>query len=172
MDIYNELPSPITSEGDCIVKTELLKAMDTWDKFGNDPNEGLIRLSTPALQDRYVPYVKYEDMVNYVKGMPLVTPQPCEDAISRQAAVKAVMQDLSDKRTHGFNAGVTRAANIIKLLPPVTPQPRKGHWINTCEYAYRAIDYVECSCCHHKSLEVGNYCPNCGAKTEGNRQWE
>ena len=60
---------------DCIAKTELLKAMDTWEKFGNDPNEGLIRLSTPALQDRYVPYIKYEDMVNCVKGMPSATPQ-------------------------------------------------------------------------------------------------
>ena len=60
---------------ECINRTELLKAMNTWDKFGNDPNLGLIRLITPALQDRYVPYVRYEDMVNCVKGMPSVTPQ-------------------------------------------------------------------------------------------------
>jgi hypothetical protein len=58
-----------------INRAELLKAMDTWDKFGNDPNEGLIPLRTPALQDRYVPYVKYDDMVNCVKGMSSVTPQ-------------------------------------------------------------------------------------------------
>lgn len=60
---------------DCICRAKLLKAMDTWDKFGNDPNEGLIPLRTPALQDRYVLYVKYDDMVNCVKGMPPVTPQ-------------------------------------------------------------------------------------------------
>ena len=60
---------------DCIDRAELLKAMDTWDKFGNDPNVGLIPLRTPALQDRYVPYVKYDDMVNCVKGIPSVTPQ-------------------------------------------------------------------------------------------------
>ena len=58
----------------CIDRAELLKAMDTWDKFGNDPNEGPIPLRTPALQDRYVPYVKYDDMVNCVKGMPSVIP--------------------------------------------------------------------------------------------------
>lgn len=101
---------------DCIAKTELLKAMDTWDKFGNDPNEGLIRLSTPALQDRYVPYVKYEDMVNYVKGMPLVT-----------------------------------------------PQPRKGHWIDT---EFKKLK--ECSICHARwgvySIEDFDFCPNCGCK--------
>ena len=54
----------------CIDKTELLKAMDTWDKFGDDPNEGLIPLRTPALQNRYVPYVKYDDMVKCVKNLP------------------------------------------------------------------------------------------------------
>lgn len=58
----------------CIDQAELLKAMDTCDKFGNDPDEGLIPLRTPALQDRYVPYVHYYDMVNCVKGMPSVTP--------------------------------------------------------------------------------------------------
>ncbi len=47
---------------------------------------------------------------------------PCEDAVSREEAIKAAMQDVSDKRTHDFNAGATRAANRIKLLPPVTPK--------------------------------------------------
>jgi len=60
---------------DCIDRVELLKAMNTYDKFGNDSNERLVFLSTPALQDRYVPYVHYDEMVNCVKGMPTVTPQ-------------------------------------------------------------------------------------------------
>lgn len=60
---------------DCIDRVELLKAMNTYDKFGNDSNERLVFLSTPALQDRYVPYVHYDEMVNCVKGMPAVTPQ-------------------------------------------------------------------------------------------------
>lgn len=60
---------------DCIDRVELLKAMNTYDKFGNDSNERLVFLSTPALQNRYVPYVHYDEMVNCVKGMPSVTPQ-------------------------------------------------------------------------------------------------
>ncbi len=60
---------------DCIDRAELLKAMDTWDKFGNVPNRGLIPLRTTALQDIYVLYVKYDDMVKCVKGMSSVTPQ-------------------------------------------------------------------------------------------------
>lgn len=74
---WNEEPTTKNDLGvDCIDRTELLKAMNTWDKFGNDPNIGLIRLITPALQDRYVLYVKYDDMVKCVKGMSSVTPQP------------------------------------------------------------------------------------------------
>lgn len=61
---------------DCIDRAELLKAMDTWDKFGNIPNRGLIPLRTSALQGIYVTYVKYEDMVNCVKGMFSATSQP------------------------------------------------------------------------------------------------
>ena len=59
---------------DCIDRTQLLKAMDTWDKFGYTTRYGLERLD--KADKGFVPYVKYEDMVNCVKGMPQVTPQP------------------------------------------------------------------------------------------------
>lgn len=58
---------------DCISRTELLKAMDTWDKFGYTARYGLERLDKD--DKGFVPYVKYEDMVNCVKGMPSVTQQ-------------------------------------------------------------------------------------------------
>ena len=53
-----------------------------------------------------------------------------DDCISRQAAIDAVMQDVSCIRTHEFNAGATRAANRIKQLPPAQPEP---HWIPVIE---------------------------------------
>jgi hypothetical protein len=62
---------------DCISRTELLKAMDTWDKFGYTARYGLERLDKDDKD--FVPYVKYEDMVNCVKGMPSVTPQEPQD---------------------------------------------------------------------------------------------
>lgn len=46
---------------------ELLKAMDTWDKFGFSHSGAFVR--EPDCDD-YVPYVRYEDMVNCVKNMP------------------------------------------------------------------------------------------------------
>lgn len=67
---------------DCIDRVGLLKAMDTWDKFGYSTRYGLERLDK---NDKgFVPYVKYEDMVECVKGMPSVTPQeprwiPCSE---------------------------------------------------------------------------------------------
>lgn len=63
---------------DCISRAELLKAMDTWDKFGSDA-KGLIPLRTPALQDRYVPYVHYDDVLKAIKGMPSIQPKPKTD---------------------------------------------------------------------------------------------
>ena len=90
-DIYkkiNELPSvtPLLSseleknsqkleknfgELDCIDRAELLKAMDTWDKFGYTETGCFVRKP----KGDYVPYVHYEDMVNCVKNMSSVTPQ-------------------------------------------------------------------------------------------------
>ena len=56
---------------DLIDRAELLKAMDTWDKFGYTETGCFVR----EPKGDYVPYIHYEDMVNCVKGMPPVTPQ-------------------------------------------------------------------------------------------------
>ena len=45
----------------------LLKAMDTWDKFGFSHSGAFVR--EPENAD-YVPYVRYGDMVKCVEGMP------------------------------------------------------------------------------------------------------
>ena len=52
---------------DFIDRKELLKAMDTWDKFGYTHTGAFIR--NPYTED-YVPYVHYEDMVKCVSNMP------------------------------------------------------------------------------------------------------
>ena len=53
---------------DLIKKSELLKAMDTWDKFGYDEHSKLTRIG--STNEEYVSYVRYEDMVNCVMNMP------------------------------------------------------------------------------------------------------
>ena len=58
---------------DTIDRVELLRAMDTWDKFGFTTRYGLERLDKD--DKGFVPYVKYDDMLKCVKGMSSVTPK-------------------------------------------------------------------------------------------------
>ena len=55
---------------DAISRDELLKAIDTWDKFGCDADTKLV-----PYQDHYIPYIHYDDVVKCIKGMPPVNPQ-------------------------------------------------------------------------------------------------
>lgn len=81
--------------------------------------------------------------------------QPCEDAISRQAVLDIVNNPLN-----------IRLDEIIKKLPPVTPQPKTGHWIrqdNTKEPLY---GWYFCSECNSVIGDKTKFCSNCGAKME------
>ena len=53
---------------DLISRSEVLIAMDTWDKFGYDEHNRLIKID--RTNEEYVPYVHYEDMVKCVNDMP------------------------------------------------------------------------------------------------------
>ena len=89
--------------------------------------------------------------------------QPCDDTISRQAAIDAIAKihpidteydcTLYDKLDVMY---------VLKDLPPVTPQPKTGKWIRHPFY-----DYLVCSKClsgaPYKYCET-NYCPNCGSR--------
>ena len=72
----SEIPTSLTTKNDlvvdCIDRAELLKAMDTWDKFGYTTQFGLERLDKDDKD--FVPYVRYGDMVKCVKRIPSVTP--------------------------------------------------------------------------------------------------
>lgn len=127
----------------CVVEQE---PCDVFDEYGNYKYPSDVELAEPNT----------------------ATSMPCEDAISRQVAIKAAMQDVNDKRTNGFIAGATRAANRIKLLPSVNPQPKTGYWKS--EHTGYYCDNYNCSECGFTKMfnynERYNYCPNCGAKME------
>lgn len=97
--------------------------------------------------------------------------EPCEDCISRKAAIDACLI--------GWNKDYKEIVEEIRTLPPANPQkPKTGHWIwDEKSKVYR------CSCCGHfpwrvntsyqddifEDLERTNaykYCPTCGAKME------
>ena len=61
----------IQADGDLISRTELLKALETWDRFGVDDTNSLFRLDNLSLP-HYVAYIHYDDVVKCIKGMPSV----------------------------------------------------------------------------------------------------
>ena len=52
---------------DTISRAAALEAMDTWDKFGCDPDGKLVRYGDDK---HYVPYVHYDDMVYAIEHLP------------------------------------------------------------------------------------------------------
>lgn len=102
--------------------------------------------------------------------------EPCEDAISRQAALDA-MDALEKEDIEAYGCDIPegfdgkRAKQAINALPPVNPQQRTGRLIllDNCSNA----GYY-CSECHKKVVKEGwsetvkrmNFCPNCGMPME------
>lgn len=78
--------------------------------------------------------------------------QPCEDAISRQAALDCFTATKLKK----FDF-ILYAREEIKKLPPVIPQSNTGHWID---------EFGGCECSKCGCLEAGHsdFCPNCGVR--------
>ena len=81
--------------------------------------------------------------------------EPCEDAISRQAAIEALT------KTSGIRGDALKA---MYELPTVTVQEKTGRWIYICNSEVNGLKIVKCSECGKRTYGSGNYCPNCGAK--------
>ena len=94
--------------------------------------------------------------------------EPCEDAISRQAAIDEIctawkIDDLD-------NLTEAMLVDMIKALPPVSPSRPKGEWID-----YPDEGFVECPFCHSATNCDGNigelhYCFSCGAEMRGEQE--
>ena len=86
-----------------------------------------------------------------------------DDTISRRAAIKAICEHGTELERRGIT--VLAVANhkqvTVDLLENLPAAERRGRWIDM-------DDYVMCSCCGATHYGVDkNYCPNCGAKMEG-----
>ncbi len=90
-----------------------------------------------------------------------------DDCISRQALLRKAICVPIAKRVTDDKVIYSEIVfvDMIKNLPPVTPQPNTGHWI---KHEHNGIGYIECSECLCWFLESellrNSYCPNCGAK--------
>ena len=109
--------------------------------------------------------VAYNECMRYdsLKSMLDELQEPCADAISRQS-IEEIINDIRDCiSVEGYWAILER----MKKLPPVTPQPKTGHWIKVTN----GRGGHECDACHVYAPSYKNgdehltaICPNCGAK--------
>ncbi len=90
--------------------------------------------------------------------------EPCEDAISRQAAKDWFCTNYCSEhnKCEHFEQGDCNAMIELFAISSVTPKQRTGHWIES------RCDMYECSECDHTYTDFSgdrygmNYCPNCG----------
>ena len=92
----------------------------------------------------------------------------CEDAISRQAVCDYIAEFVNNEYSSQAECEMVNAMiEGIQHLPPVTPQPKTGHWIrqdNTKEPLY---GWYFCSEYNSVIGDKTKFCSNCGAKMEG-----
>ena len=89
--------------------------------------------------------------------------QVCRDAVSREAA----LEKMADYVASGYADSAEdfeKYSRIICQLPPVTPQPKTGRWID-----YRDEGFVECPFCGHATnceddIDELHYCFYCGCR--------
>ena len=134
---------------DLISRDELLKAMNTWDKFGCDCHRGLVRIDSTN-NEEYVPFVYYEDMVKCVNDMPT--------AYSVDKVVDKLEIEL-EKGNIAIDLGEFRLFEIVK---------HGGVDDDVCEWKMtdtkKLMTYA--ASCGNEDLYDNSYkyCPYCGKK--------
>ena len=102
--------------------------------------------------------------------------EPCEDAVSRQAVLDYIYNDLGlgdeeNGKDLERQMELESSYRYVKSLPSVKPQePKTGHWIE--KDGYDGDTYYDCSVCDESWTTIEGtpwnngmkYCPNCGAK--------
>ena len=118
----------------------------------------------------YDPMMLYE-IQDVLEGLPSITPLPCEDAISRQAAI-GIIQNWLNFEGYSWGEKNVMKCTISELmdLPSVTPSPKMGRWIEEFS-GHLNKAYYKCSECGNElltsNINAYRYCNLCGAKMEG-----
>ena len=101
------------------------------------------------------------------------------DTISRQAAIDAFEMNCYpiryDHNSIEKGMTITGIKQVLDELPPVQPERKTGHWVETGDEPY---DEWECDVCGfaidgsgcidpEEYRDVYKFCPNCGADMRG-----
>ena len=116
-----------------------------------------LKISAPIMAVTQEEFTDYIQTLN--KIMDWLEQEPCEDAISRQAAIDLIAD---------FELSVGQVVRGIHALPSVTPKQRTGHWICTIE-DWNKWTCSECGYYTRTDIHVYlgyDYCPKCGCKME------
>lgn len=117
-----------------------------------------------------------EDVLTaYDMAIKALEQEPCEDTISRQAAIEAIVNTVSEIGLHD-NSEVARYGaafrqheiiDIIEGVPSAQPGRKKGKWIYHPDWEDDGECPYECSECGMGSDYTTKYCPRCGADMRG-----
>lgn len=116
---------------------------------------------------------------NARSGYVTIKAEPCEDAISRQAAIDALKKYFSDDGMKDTEYGAywhhVHVIDVLQGMPSVTPKQKTGCWVEVddephevweCDHCGFVIDGSGCIE-PYEYRDTYKFCPNCGAKMEG-----
>ena len=88
-----------------------------------------------------------------------------ETAMNNSGGASLMCEDIAENRLESW----------FGLVPTVDAEPvRHGHWITQFDDLFPMESTIECSACGEKewmmTITNHNYCPNCGAKMDGERK--
>lgn len=114
-----------------------------------------------------MPSDKCSDWIeSLMAGVKALEQEPCGDAVSRQAVHKTIEKWAGSMGVLTVlpTREIVPLLESIHKLPPVTPQPKMGRWIE--ENPPMVERYPFCSECGFVNPfeNALNYCPNCGTK--------
>lgn len=104
-----------------------------------------------------IEYLSEKDGEKMREAIKALEQEPCNDCISRQAAIDAVT------KTSGIRGDALKA---LYDLPPVKPEQKSGKWEYVQYDGNPKIGNFHCSQCHGIGKTYYDYCPNCGAKMD------
>jgi len=151
---------------------EFQKQLKKYHETGEMPVELAVKLLSECTTE-----CVYEDETEEAKFMAIkaLEQEPCEDAVSRQAELDGLASIAKAKaKSDAQKSLMGRVMFFVEQLPPVTPQPKMGHWIKIQKTQKGCHDCTiityEYHCSECDSINVSpykKYCPNCGCAMEG-----